>query len=94
MLDMHKYPYCLMRPNRVVVIEAMLCFVVVIYMSISALKYRIKCVNAIIANLFSSLNLECKQICTWKNHFMGAVSVCVLPDTRFTSVICKRKLRL
>lgn len=64
MLEIHKYPYYLMRSNRVLIIEAMLCFVAVIYMSISALKYSIKCVNAIMANLFPSLNLKCKQIYT------------------------------
>lgn len=67
-----------MRLNGMFIIEAMLCFVMVIYMSISILIYHIKCVNTIIVGLFLSLNLKCKQICTWKNHFMGAVSVCVL----------------
>lgn len=53
-----------MGPNRVLVIEAMLCFVVVIGMNISILKRYIKYVNAIMADLFSSLNLKCKQIYT------------------------------
>ncbi len=53
-----------MGSNRVLVIEAILCFIVVICMNISILKCHIKYVNTIMADLFSSLNLKCKQLYT------------------------------
>ena len=53
-----------MEPNRVLIIEAMLCFIVVICMNISILKCHIKYVNVIMVDLFSSLNLKCKQLYT------------------------------
>lgn len=45
-------------------IESMLRFIVVIRMDISILKRYIKYVNTIMADLFLSLNLKCKQIYT------------------------------